>query len=181
MAAIWHQTYYLFGQGLVISALLAALPIFTLLFLLGVLRKAAWVAGISGLAVALAFAIIAYGMPIQTAVSAAVYGGPSVYFPYRELFPGPLRFSGSPVETGKFEIIRASIGSLTPDPRFQALLVAFSFGAFLEGGAGFGTPFAVAATMLTGLGFSPFSASAICLLANTAPVVFGAIGIRLLY
>ncbi len=77
------------------------------------------------------------------------------------------------VETGKFEIIKDSVGRLTPDRRLQALLIAFAFGAFIEGAAGFGTPVAVAAAMLTGLGFSPFYAAGICLLANTAPVAFG--------
>jgi lactate permease len=177
MTPIWHQTYLLFGQGLGVSTLLAALPIFTLLLLLGVLRKAAWIAGIAGLAVALALAIIGYGMPAKAAVSAAVYGGAFGLFPISWIIFWAIALFRVTVETGKFEIIRNSIGSLTPDPRLQALLVAFCFGAFLEGGAGFGTPVAVAATMLVGLGFSPFSASAICLLANTAPVAFGAIGI----
>jgi len=174
---IWHQTYYLFGQGLAVSTLLAALPIFTLLFLLGVLRKAAWFAGSAGLVVALALAIIGYGMPVKAAVSAAAYGGAFGLLPISWIIFWAIALFRVTVETGKFEIIRDSIGNLTPDPRLQALLVAFSFGAFLEGGAGFGTPVAVAATMLVGLGFSPFSASAICLLANTAPVAFGAIGI----
>jgi lactate permease len=80
------------------------------------------------------------------------------------------------VETGQFELIKNSVGRLTPDPRMQGLLIAFAFGAFIEGAAGFGTPVAVAAAMLTGLGFSPFYAAAICLIANTAPVAFGAIG-----
>src|SRR5437660_12558876 len=80
------------------------------------------------------------------------------------------------VDTGKFEIIKDSIGSLTNDHRVQALLIAFAFGAFIEGAAGFGTPVAVAAAMLTGLGFAPFYAAGICLLANTAPVAFGSIG-----
>ncbi len=81
------------------------------------------------------------------------------------------------VNTGKFEVIKSSIGAFTSDPRLQALLIAFAFGAFIEGAAGFGTPVAVAAAMLMGFGFSPFYASAICLLANTAPVAFGSIGI----
>ena len=177
MTAMWHQTYYLFGQGLVISTLLAALPIFTLLFLLGVLRKAAWIAGMAGLAVALALATFGYRMPAGTAVSAAVYGAGFGLFPISWIIFWAIALFRVTVETGKFEIIRDSIGSLTPDPRLQALLVAFCFGAFLEGGAGFGTPVAIAATMLVGLGFSPFSAAAICLLANTVPVAFGAIGI----
>jgi L-lactate transport len=175
--AIWHQTYMLFGQGLSISALLAALPIFTLLFLLGVLRKPAWLAGTASLAVTLVLAIFGYGMPARSAVSAAAYGSVFGLFPICWIIFWAIALFRVTVETGKFDTIRDSIGRLTPDPRMQALLVAFSFGAFLEGGAGFGTPVAVAAAMLTGLGFSPFRASAVCLLANTAPVAFGAIGI----
>ncbi|HEX4032019.1 MAG TPA: lactate permease LctP family transporter [Terracidiphilus sp.] len=176
-SAIWHQTYSLFGQGLGISALISALPIFTLLFLLGVLRKPAWFAGVVGLAVALVVAILGYGMPTSAAVSAAVFGGAFGLFPISWIIFWAIALFRVTVETGKFEIIRDSIGRLTPDPRVQALLVAFCFGAFLEGGAGFGTPVAVAGAMLTGMGFSAFRASAICLLANTAPVAFGAIGI----
>lgn len=177
---VWHQTYSLFSQGLGISALIAALPIFTLLFLLGVLRKAAWLAGIAGLAVAFVLAIAGYGMPAKIAISAAAYGGAFGIFPISWIIFWAIALFRVTVETGKFEIIRDSIGRLTPDPRLQALLVAFAFGAFLEGGAGFGTPVAVAATMLTGMGFSAFSASAICLLANTAPVAFGSIGIPII-
>ena len=176
----WHQTYSLFSQGLGVSALIAALPIFTLLFLLGVLRKAAWLAGIAGLVVAFVLATAGYGMPAKLAVSAAAYGGAFGVFPISWIIFWAIALFRVTVETGKFEIIRDSVGRLTPDPRLQALLVAFAFGAFLEGGAGFGTPVAVAATMLTGMGFSPFSASAICLLANTAPVAFGSIGIPII-
>jgi len=175
--AIWHQTYTIFGQGSGVSTLLAALPIFVLLFLLGVLRKAAWLAGTAGLVAALALAIVGYGMPAQTAISAALFGGAFGIFPISWIIFWAIALFRVTVETGKFEIIRDSVAHLTPDPRLQALLVAFSFGAFLEGGAGFGTPVAVAGSMLVGLGFSAFSASAVCLLANTAPVAFGAIGI----
>jgi lactate permease len=167
----WNQSYLLFGQGIGISALLAALPIFTLLFLLGILRKPAWLAGLYGLGVTFLLSTFAYHMPIGTAVSAATYGIGFGLF--------PISWIRVTVEAGQFEIIKDSIGRLTPDPRLQALLIAFAFGAFLEGASGFGTPVAIAATMLVGLGFSAFSASAICLLANTAPVAFGSIGIPL--
>jgi len=179
MAAIviWNQTYYLFGHGLALSAAIAAAPIFTLLFLLGVMRKAAWVAGLFGLAVTFLVAIVGYRMPPIMAVSAAAYGAAFGLFPISWIIFWAIALFRLTVETGKFEIIRDSVGRLSPDPRLQALLIAFAFGAFLEGGAGFGTPVAIAATMLTGLGFSAFSASAICLLANTAPVAFGSIGI----
>ncbi|HEY1985235.1 MAG TPA: lactate permease LctP family transporter [Terracidiphilus sp.] len=174
---IWHQTYSLFGEGLGVSAMIAALPIFILLLLLGILRRPAWMAGIAGLAAAFALAIFGYQMPVKSSVSAALYGSAFGLFPISWIIYWAIALFRVTTETGKFEIIRDSVGRLTPDPRLQALLIAFSFGAFLEGGAGFGTPVAIAATMLTGLGFSAFSASAICLLANTAPVAFGSIGI----
>jgi L-lactate transport len=174
---IWPQSYLLFGQTLGISALIAAAPILTLLVLLGVMRKAAWIAGLSGLAVTFVLAIFGYHMPVLTAVSAAVHGAAFGLFPISWIVFWAIALFRVTVETGKFDIIRGSIGRLTPDPRLQALLIAFAFGAFVEGAAGFGTPVAIATTMLTGLGFSAFSAAAICLLANTAPVAFGSIGI----
>jgi lactate permease len=119
MTPIWHQTYLLFGPGLGVSTLLAALPIFTLLLLLGVLRKAAWIAGIAGLVVALALAIIGYGMPAKAAVSTAVYGEAFGLFPISWIIFWAIALFRVTVETGKFEIIRDSIGSLTPDPRLQ--------------------------------------------------------------
>ena len=175
--SLWSQIYSIHGLGLGASALVAALPIFTLLFLLGVMRKPAWMAGLAGLAVTLLVAIGGYGMPAPTALSAAFYGAAFGLFPISWIIFWAIVLFKITVETGNFDIIRSSLGHLTPDPRLQALLIAFAFSAFLEGGAGFGTPVAIAATMLTGLGFSAFSASAVCLLANTAPVAFGSIGI----
>jgi lactate permease len=173
----WNQTYLLFGQGLGFSALIAALPIFTLLLLLGVLRKPAWIAGLSGLGVTFAVALGAYRMPPVTAISAAANGAAFGLFPITWVVFWAIALFRVTVETGQFEIIKDSIGRLTSDSRLQAILIAFAFGGFLEGAAGFGTPVAIAATMLIGLGFSPFSAAAICLLANTAPVAFGSIAI----
>src|SRR6185312_10321219 len=171
-APAWQQTYFLFGKGLGISAVIAALPIFIFLLLLGVFRKPAWMAGLFGLCAALALAVGAYGMPVTPAASAALYGAAFGLFPICWIIYWAIALFRITTESGKFAIIRDSIGRLTPDPRLQALLIAFSFGAFLEGAAGFGTPVAIAATMLSGLGFSAFSASALCLLANTAPVAF---------
>ncbi len=175
----WSQSYLLFGRSLGVSALIAATPIFTLLILLGVLRKPAWLAGLSGLAVTFVLAIGAYHMPAVTAVSAALHGAAFGLFPISWIVFWAIALFRVTEVTGKFEIIKHSVGRLTPDHRLQALLIAFAFGAFLEGAAGFGTPVAVAATMLTGLGFTAFTASAICLLANTAPVAFGSIAIPL--
>jgi L-lactate transport len=177
---IWHQTYLPFGHGLGFSVLLAALPVLTLLLLLGVFRRPAWLAGLCGLAVTFLLATLAYRMPVQTAVGAATLGVAFGLFPITWLIFWALILFRVTVESGQFEIIKDSIGRLTPDPRLQALLIAFAFGAFLEGAAGFGTPVAIAASMLIGLGFSPFSASAICLLTNTAPVAFGSIGIPII-
>src|SRR5579872_6065982 len=177
MASAWQQTYSLFGESLGVSALIAALPIFVFLLLLGVFRKPAWMAGVVGLCAAFALAVGGYHMPVKPAANAALYGAAFGLFPISWIIYWAIALFRVTTESGKFEIIRGSVGRLTPDPRLQALLIAFAFGAFLEGAAGFGTPVAIAATMLSGLGFSAFSASALCLLANTAPVAFGSIGI----
>ncbi len=177
---IWNQIYLLFGHGLGFSVVLASLPILTLVLILAVLRKAAWLAGLSGLCVTLLLAIFAYHMPPLVALSAAAYGGAFGLFPICWIIFWAIALFHVTAKTGKFEIIKDTVGKLTPDPRLQALLIAFAFGAFLEGAAGFGTPVAIASTMLIGLGFSAFSASAICLLANTAPVAFGSIGIPII-
>jgi lactate permease len=116
-------------------------------------------------------------MPVQHAISATLFGAAFGLFPIGWIVIGAVFLYRITVETKNFEIIKYSLGSLTQDRRLQALLIAFAFGAFLEGAAGFGTPVAVAAAMLAGLGFSPFFAAALCLLANTAPVAFGSIGI----
>ena len=177
MTPAWSQSYTLFGQGLGLSAAIASLPILTLLFLLGILRKPAWLASLWALAVAFAVALFAYKLPPALTFSAAAYGGAFGLFPISWIVFWSIMLYRITVDTGKFEIIKASMGTLTSDARLQALLIAFAFGAFVEGAAGFGTPVAVAAAMLVGLGFSPFYASALCLVANTAPVAFGSIGI----
>jgi lactate permease len=177
LSAIWNQKYLLFGQGLGVSALIASLPILLLLFLLAVKRRPAWQAGLSGLGATLLLSIGAYGMSLKHTVSSAGFGAAFGIFPITWIVFWAIVLYRITLESGKFEIIKSSVQSITGDSRLQMLLIAFAFGAFLEGGAGFGTPVAVAAAMMTGLGFSPLAASAICLLANTAPVAFGAIGI----
>ena len=157
--------------------LVAALPIFVLLVLLGVLRKPAWFASLAGLATASVVALAAYAMPVGKLVAAMTCGAAFGLFPIGWVVFSAILLYRIILETGNFDILKDSIGHLTDDPKLQALLIAFAFGAFIEGAAGFGTPVAVAAAMLTGLGFSPFYAAAICLLANTAPVAFGSIGI----
>ena len=177
---IWHQAYSLFGLGLFASAVIAAVPILIVLLLLGVVRKPAWMAGLAGLGFTFALALAGYHMPVLAAVSSAGEGAAFGLFPISWIVFWAICLFRVTRETGRFEIIKDSIGALTPDPRLQALLIAFAFGAFIEGAAGFGTPVAIASTMLTGLGFAAFDASALCLLANTAPVAFGSIGIPIL-
>jgi L-lactate transport len=177
MNDLWPQNYSIWGQGLAVSALVAALPVLVLLFLLGVKRKAAWVASLWGLGITLALALAAYRMPVRLALSSAAYGAAFGLFPISWIVFWAIVLYNITVATGKFAIIKDSVASLTPDLRIQAIMIAFGFGGFLEGAAGFGTPVAVAGAMMVGLGFSPFYASALCLLANTAPVAFGSIGI----
>ena len=119
-------------------------------------------------------------MPVSLAASAVAYGAAQGLFPIGWVVFSAILLYNITVATGQFDTVRASVANLTGDRRLQALLIAFAFGAFIEGAAGFGTPVAVAAAMLTGLGFKPFRAATICLLANTAPVAFGSIGTPLI-
>jgi L-lactate transport len=175
---MWQHNYVPLGN-LALSASVAAAPVFVLMLLLGILRKPAWLAAIAGLSAAILTAAFAYHMPATQMLGAITYGAAFGLFPIGWIVLSAIFLYNLTVETGQFEVLKASVGALTSDRRLQALLVAFAFGAFLEGAAGFGTPVAVAAAMLTGLGFEPFYAAAICLLANTAPVAFGSIGIPL--
>jgi L-lactate transport len=177
MTTVWQQTYFPWGQSLTISALIAAVPTLLVLFLLGVKRQPAWKSALAGLGATLILAATGYGMSFRHALSSGLYGAAFGLFPISWIVFWAIVLYRVTVETGKFELIKQSVSAVTSDMRMQILLVAFAFGAFLEGGAGFGTPVAVAAAMMVGLGFSPLYASRICLLANTAPVAFGAIGI----
>ena len=177
MSTVWSQGYYIWGQSLAVSAAVASLPIAVLLFLLGIKRKPAWVASLWGLGATLLVALAGYRMPVSLTLSSAAYGAAFGLFPISWIVFWAIVLYNVTVATGKFAIIKDSVGSLTPDLRIQAIIIAFGFGAFLEGAAGFGTPVAVAGAMMVGLGFSPYYAAALCLLANTAPVAFGAIGV----
>jgi len=174
---VWEQNYTPVAGSLGWSALVAAIPIFVLLILLGVLRKPAWLAALVGLTATALVAGGVYGMPLGKLAAAVTLGAANGLFPIGWVVFSAILLYRITLESGKFEILKDSIGHLTSDPRLQALLIAFAFGAFIEGAAGFGTPVAVAAAMLTGLGFEPFYAAAICLLANTAPVACGSIAI----
>jgi L-lactate transport len=174
---MWQHNYTPISHSLALSALLAAVPIFVLLLMIGVLRKPAWISSLTGLAGAAVVALFANGMPPALVGNSIAYGAAYGLFPIGWVVFSAIFLYNITVRAGKFEIVKNSIGNLTADRRLQALLIAFAFGAFIEGAAGFGTPVAVAAAMLTGLGFSSFYAGGICLLANTAPVAFGSIGI----
>lgn len=175
----WVQTYNPVGNA-VISTVLAALPIVVLLVMLGVFEiKAQW-AALGGLVTALIIAIVVLRMPFTDAIAATGLGAAYGLLPIGWIVLAAVFLYNLTVETGQFEVVKNSVASLSPDRRIQALLIAFSFGAFLEGGAGFGTPVAICAALLMGLGFPPLMAAGLCLIANTAPVAFGAIGTPLL-
>lgn len=174
---MWQQDYTPVAGSVAGSTFVAAIPIFVLLFLLGIRRNAAWKASLAGLSATLIIAIGVYRMPVGLAFTSAAYGAAFGLFPIGWVVFSAILLFQVTLASGKFNVLRDSIGSLTKDSRLQVLLIAFSFGAFVEGAAGFGTPVAVSAAMLAGLGFSPFYAAAVCLLANTAPVAFGSIAI----
>jgi lactate permease len=174
---MWAQNYTPLAGNLALSATVAALPAFAMLYLLGIKRLPAWKASLAGLGAAVVVALLLYRMPVGLVAGSLGYGAAFGLFPIGWIIFAAILLYRVVLESGKFEIIKDSLGGLTQDRRLQALLIAFCFGAFLESAAGFGTPVAVAATMLIGLGFSPFYAAGLCLLANTVPVAFGSIGI----
>jgi lactate permease len=174
---MWQHNYEPVGASLGVSALVAAVPIVALFLMLGVLRKPAWMSALTALGSALVVALGAYGMPLKLAILSTLYGAAYGLFPIAWIVFSSIMLYRLAVDTGKFEIIKDSVGTLTDDRRLQAMFIAFSFGAFIEGAAGFGAPVAISGAMLAGLGFDPFYAAGICLLANTAPVAFGSIGI----
>src|SRR6476660_3168899 len=174
---MWQHNYEPLGGSLGCSAIVAALPIVVLFLMLGVFRRPTWMSALSALATAFIVALAVYGMPANLALVSIVYGAAFGIFPIAWIVFAAIMLYRLAVDTGKFEIIKDSVGGLSQDRRLQAMFIAFSFGAFIEGAAGFGAPVAVSGAMLAGLGFNPFYAAGICLLANTAPVAFGSIGI----
>jgi lactate permease len=175
----WSQVYDPLNN-VVLSTVLAALPILVLLGSLGVLRIKAHYAALLGLATSLVVAVAVFRMPGRMILASAVYGGAYGLFPIGWIVLNVIFLYQLTHECGLFEQLRHSITGLTEDRRLQLLLVAFSFGAFIEGACGFGTPVAVTGAILIGLGFSPLSASGLSLIANTAPVAFGALGAPLI-
>jgi lactate permease len=175
----WIQVYDPLGNAW-LSTAAAALPIVLLLMTLGVLEwKAHW-AALTGLVSALAVSVLVYGMPASTATATAVYGAAYGLLPIGWIIVNAVFLYNLTVETGQFGIVKSSVANLSADRRIQALLIAFSFGAFIEGASGFGTPVAICSALLMGLGFTPLYAAGLALIANTAPVAFGAIGTPIL-
>ncbi len=172
---IWQQIYDPFGN-MVISTLLAAVPVAVMLICLGFLHIKAHIAAGLGLVSALAIAILGYGMPAEMAGRAALLGGFTGLLPIGWIVLNIIFLQQLAEQNGSFKILQDSLSGITRDRRLQLLLIAFCFGAFFEGAAGFGTPVAVTAGILIGLGFSPLAASGLTLIANTAPVAFGALG-----
>jgi lactate permease len=171
----WSQVYNPLGNVL-LSTAFAALPIFVLLGSLGVFRIKAHYAALLGLATSLAVAVVVFRMPAGMILTSAVYGAGYGLFPIGWIVLNVIFLYQLTNERGLFDVLRKSITGLTQDRRLQLLLVAFSFGAFFEGASGFGTPVAVTGAILIGLGFTPLAASGLSLIANTAPVAFGALG-----
>ncbi|WP_285765612.1 lactate permease LctP family transporter [Peribacillus sp. SI8-4] len=176
----WTQNFTPITDDLVLSSLVALIPILYFFWALAIKRMKGYLAGLTTLFVALTVAIAFYGMPPEKALMSASQGAVYGILPIGWIIITSVFLYKMTVKSGQFDIIRSSVLSLTEDRRLQALLVAFSFGAFLEGAAGFGAPVAISAALLVGLGFNPLYAAGICLIANTAPVAFGAVGIPII-
>ena len=172
---VWQQVYNPFGN-MWLSALVAAIPVFVLLGSIAIFEIKAHYAAILGLISALAVSILGFGMPLEKALLAAGYGAAFGLLPIGWIILNVMFLYNLTNEKGDFLRLQSSIQGISNDRRIQLLFIAFSLGAFFEGAAGFGTPVAVTSAMLIGLGFSPLAASGLSLIANTAPVAFGALG-----
>jgi lactate permease len=159
-----------------LSALVASVPILFIFWALIVRKMKGYLASLLTVTVAILFAVWIYGMPVKLALLSTLHGALYGIFPICWIIISAVFLFNITVKSGQFEVIKNFMASITPDRRLQALLIAFSFGAFLEGAAGFGAPVAISASMLVGLGFNPLYAAGLCLIANTAPVAFGSIG-----
>ncbi len=171
----WTQNYLPLGN-LYVSALVAAIPVAVLLGALAFFHVKAHIAALLGLLLAIGIAVGVYGMPLSMAGATAAYGAAFGLLPIGWIILNAIFIYDITVKTGKFEVVKDTIGGLAGDRRIQVLLIAFAFGAFIEGAAGFGTPVAISAAMLIGLGFKPLAAAGLALIGNTAPVAYGALG-----
>ena len=177
MAELFHQDYSPVAGSIFLSALVASIPPLLLALMLAVWRFAPWKSAIAGAASAFLLAWLVWGMPLPLTIAAFTHGMAYGLWPICWIVFSAVLFYNLSVESGDFDVIRRSLARLTTDRRVQVLLVAFCFGALIEGIAGFGAPVAITASMLAGLGFEPIMAAVLALIANTAPVAFGSLGI----
>src|SRR4051812_30743306 len=171
----WSQLYDPFGNR-VLSTAVSALPVVTLFFVLVALKKRVWISALSGFVVAVKVGLLVFGMPAALVATAAAHGVIFGLMRIAWIVVGSIFLYNVACETGQFQVMKDSIAGLSSDKRLQLVLIAFCFGAFLEGTGGGGAPVAIAGAFLMGLGFSPFQAATLCLLANTAPVAWGGVG-----
>src|SRR5687767_2302504 len=171
----WQQIYDPLGNQ-ALSTAVAALPVLTLFFVLVVLKKRVWVAALSGLLVAVGLALFVFGMPAVLVATAAGHGVIFGVMRIGWIVVASIFLYNIASTTGQFQVMKDSIAALSSDKRLQLILIAFCFGAFLEGTGGGGAPVAITGAFLIGLGFHPFQAATLCLLANTAPVAWGGVG-----
>ena len=174
---VFHQTYQPVLDSIFLSALVAGLPLYVLFVLLAILRLPAWICALAAMLTAFVLGWVIWGMPFGVTVGAATEGMAFGLWPISWIVLNAVFFHNLTVASGDFDVIKRALARLTTDRRIQALLVAFSFGALIEGIAGFGAPVAISASILASLGFEPVTAAVLALLANTAPVAFGSIGI----
>ncbi len=172
----WSQNYAPLADSIGLSALVASIPVVTLLALLAFWHVRAQIAALAGLLVAMAIAIGVYGMPLSMTLASAGYGAAFGLFPIGWIILNAIFIYNLTVETGQFSVLQKQVSTMSGDRRIQALLIAFSFGAFIEGAAGFGAPVAISGALLIGLGFKPLEAAKLALIGNTAPVAYGALG-----
>jgi len=165
------------GGSLALTSIFAALPLLTLFVLLGALRMRAWVAALISLGVAVVVAVLVYSMPVGQTLLAGTEGAAFGFFPILWIVINAIWVYNMTVTTGHFDVLRRSFGKISDDQRIQGVIIAFSFGALLEALAGFGTPVAITSVMLIALGFKPIKAATVALVANTAPVAFGALAV----
>src|SRR3989441_12970186 len=176
----FHQTYEPILGSIFLSALVAGLPLYALFITLAVLRLPAWICAVTAMLTAAVLGWIVWGMPFTVTIGSATEGMAFGLWPISWIVLNAVFFPNLTVASGDFDVIKRALSRLTTDRRLQVLLVAFSFGALLEGIAGFGAPVAITASILASLGFEPVSAAVLALLANTAPVAFGSVRIPLL-
>ena len=172
---VWKQVYDPFGSA-ALSTIAAAIPVVSLLVMIATGKMKAHIAAVVALVIAIAVSVFCFTMPAGLALRAAGFGVVTGMFPIGWIILNVIFLYRLTVEKGWFKVLEQSIGGISPDRRIQLLLIAFAFGAFFEGAGGFGTPVAVTGAILIGLGFSPLAASGLSLIANTAPVAYGALG-----